>query len=203
MRGRSHQLACGVAAAAGCIMYRQAPEGRAAWSVLVYTLALVALFGISATYHRIHWTTPQARLRMRRLDHAAIYLLIAGTYTPICLLSLRPPVDRQILSLVWGGAVLGILKTLLWPNAPKVLSTLLYVILGSSLVPHLLASSDQMSDLARNLLLTGGAVYTIGSLIYAAKRPNPAPRVFGYHEIFHLLVIGAAGCHFAAIYAML
>jgi hemolysin III len=133
---------------------------------------------------------------MRRLDHSAIFLLIAGTFTPLCLL-LGDGRARTLLAVVWVGAGLGILRALLWPRAPRAVATVLYVLLGWAAVPLVPAMWRTLGPVSLLLLATGGLLYTVGAVIYAARRPDPFPRVFGYHEVFHLLVIAAAGLHFA------
>jgi hemolysin III len=136
---------------------------------------------------------------MRRLDHAMIFLLIAGTYTPIALLMLPRPKGLVLLGLVWGASLAGIAFNLAWTTAPRVLSPVLYVVIGwiaLSALPDLLAA---VSPGTLVLLMAGGLVYSVGAVVYALRRPNPAPAVFGYHEVFHALTIAAAGMHFAAV----
>jgi hemolysin III len=132
---------------------------------------------------------------MRRLDHAAIFLLIAGTYTPLAVL-LRGR-GEVLLAVVWAGAALGVVRAVAWPRAPRWLAVGLYVLLGWCVVPLVPALHATAGALATALLLAGGAAYTVGAVIYALRRPDPFPRVFGYHEIFHVLVVAAAALHFA------
>jgi hemolysin III len=197
LRGVSHELAAGVALFAWLALALFAASTRALVAANVYGVSLVSLFLVSAVYHRPTWT-PWARLFMRRLDHAAIFLLIAGTYTPMCLL-LAPGTGRVILAVVWGGAALGILQSVFWVHAPKPLVAAAYVVLGWVVVPVLPTLSGTLGAGAVALLATGGGLYTLGAVIYATRRPDPFPRVFGYHEIFHALVIAAAACHFAVV----
>jgi hemolysin III len=150
---------------------------------------------VSALYHRPTWG-PRARLWMRRLDHSAIFLLIAGTFTPICLL-VGDRRARVMLAVVWVGAGLGILRALLWPRAPRALATGLYLLLGWAAVPLVPAMYRAIGPVSLGLLAGGGLLYSIGAVIYATRRPDPFPRVFGYHEVFHALVVAAAGLHFA------
>jgi hemolysin III len=133
---------------------------------------------------------------MRRLDHSAIFLLIAGTYTPICLL-LPARSGHPLLAIVWGGAAAGVLQSVLWVRAPKPLVAGVYVLLGWAVVPVLPALRAALGGTSLALLAAGGAAYTLGAVVYALRRPDPFPRVFGYHEVFHALVILAAVCHFA------
>lgn len=195
LRGVSHQIAAGVALAGFVALVLIAPGPRARVGALVYGLSLVGLFSVSALYHRPTWS-PRARLWMRRLDHSAIFLLIAGTFTPICLLV----GDRRahvMLAVVWIGAGLGVLRALLWPRAPRALATGLYLMLGWAAVPLVPAMYRAIGPVSLGLLAGGGLLYSIGAVIYATRRPDPFPRVFGYHEVFHALVVAAAGLHFA------
>ena len=195
LRGVSHEIAAGVALAAWVALALIAPPGRARVAASVYGLSLFTLFFVSALYHRPRWR-PRARLLMRRLDHAAIFLLIAGTYTPFCLL-LPAPTGLRILQIVWGGAAAGVLQSILWPRAPKALSAIVYVLLGWVIVPLLPSLRAALGAGGVALLAGGGIAYTVGAVVYATQRPDPFPRVFGYHEVFHALTIVAAGCHFA------
>ena len=195
LRGVSHEIAAGVALVASIVLALIAPPGRARLAASVYGLSLFTLFFVSALYHRPTWR-PRARLLMRRLDHAAIFLLIAGTYTPFCLL-LPAPTGVRILQIVWGGAAAGVLQAIVWPHAPKALSAIVYVLLGWVIVPLLPSLRAALGGGGLALLAGGGAAYTLGAVVYATGRPDPFPRVFGYHEVFHALTIVAAVCHFA------
>ncbi len=197
LRGVSHEIAAGVALAGLVAHVLLAPGPRARLAGLVYGGSLVALFGTSALYHRPTWA-PRARLWMRRLDHSAIFLLIAGTFTPLCLL-LGDDRARTLLAVVWAGAGLGIVRALLWPTAPRAVSTSLYLLLGWAAVPLVPAMYRTLGPVALALLAAGGLLYSVGAVIYATRRPDPFPRVFGYHEVFHLLVIAAAGLQFAVV----
>jgi hemolysin III len=175
-----------------------ASGGRARLSAAIYALAVSALLGTSALYHRVSWR-PAARRWMRRLDHSMIFVLIAGTYTPVALLALKGSLASTILIVLWVGALGGVVFKLAWIDAPKWLLALVYVVLG-------LVSAAVMGDLPAAIgwlgvagLATGGLLYVVGAVVYASGRPNPWPRVFGYHEIFHALVITAAALHYAVI----
>jgi hemolysin III len=196
LRGVSHEIAAAFAVAGWVALIRAAPGPRAAAAAAVYGLALTAQFAISALYHRPSWGT-QARLVMRRLDHAAIFLLIAGTYTPFCLL--LPGGGRWLLLAVWSGAVAGMVLSVAWPLAPKWLMAALTVGLGWAVVPMLPSLHGAIGARGLWLLGAGGVAYTVGALVYASRRPDPFPRVFGYHEVFHALVIAAAICHYVAV----
>ena len=195
-RGVSHEIAAAFAVAGWVALLRAAPGPRAAAAAAVYGLALTAQFSISALYHRPRWGA-RARLVMRRLDHAAIFLLIAGTYTPFCLL--LPGGGHGLLAGVWAGAVAGIVLSVAWPLAPKWLMAALTVGLGWVIVPLLPSLRGAIGASGLWLLGGGGAAYTIGALVYATRRPDPFPRVFGYHEVFHALVILAAVMHYVAV----
>ena len=195
----SHQWAFFVSLVTGTALVLSAPTGRATFAAAVYAASVAGLFGASALYHRIDWASLSARRWMRRLDHSMIFLLIAGTYTPFALLSLDGPVATAILIAVWSGALGGIVLKLFWIDAPKWLVALIYVLLGWVAVaafPQLLAG---IGVTATAMVAVGGALYTIGAVVYARGRPDPAPTVFGYHEVFHALVIAAAALQFAVV----
>jgi hemolysin III len=176
-----------------------AHSARARVAVSVYAVTLVALFGVSALYHRVNWGSISARRWIRRLDHSMIFMLIAGTYTPFALLALHGPLGLAILVVVWTGALTGAVFNLMWSTAPKWLRAVIYISLGWVAVAAMpqLAAAIGLAGLA--LLALGGLLYTAGAVIYAVKRPDPLPAVFGYHEVFHALVIVAAAVQYAVI----
>jgi hemolysin III len=199
LRGVSHKWACLCTVPLGAALVGVAGSARARIAMTVYAASLVALFGVSALYHRINWRSVSARRWMRRLDHSMIFVLIAGTYTPFALLALHGPLALAILIAVWAGALSGVLFKLVWINAPKWLVVVVYIALGwvaVTAVPQLLAA---IGVGGLTLLGLGGLLYTLGAVIYAVKRPDPVPAVFGYHEVFHLLVIVAAALQYAVI----
>ena len=198
LRGVSHQYAFFVAMTAGAALVVLAHGAQARVAVAVYALSLCAMFGASALYHRIDWP-PRPRAWLRRLDHSMIYVLVAGTYTPFALLVLAPALGWTILGVVWAGAVAGVVLSLVWIDAPRWLSAVLYVALGWVAIVVLPQLWDRAGVMAVALLATGGVLYTLGAVVYARRRPDPAPRVFGYHEVFHVLVIAAAAAQFAAV----
>jgi hemolysin III len=198
LRGVSHQYAFFVAMAAGAGLVVLARGAQARVAVAVYVLSLCAMFGASALYHRIDWS-PRPRAWLRRLDHSMIYVLVAGTYTPFALLVLAPALGWAILGVVWAGALAGVVLSLVWIDAPRWLSAVLYVALGWVAVVVLPQLWDRAGVMAVALLATGGVLYTLGAVVYAWRRPDPSPRVFGYHEVFHVLVIAAAAVQFAAV----
>ena len=197
LRGVSHEIAAWVAAPASLALFVAAKSSSARWGAATYGLSLFTLFLVSAVFHRPTWS-PRVRLWIGRLDNSAIFLLIAGTYTPICLF-LGGGDGQALLAVAWIGAVLGIVLTFVWPLAPKPLMAVIYVLLGWVFVPAAAGLRLAMGGRAVLLLFAGGMVYTAGAVIYALRRPDPFPRVFGYHEIFHLLVIVGASCHFVVV----
>lgn len=198
LRGVSHQFAFFGAIVAGLGLLSIAPTGRAMLAAGVYAIALMGLYGISALYHRVDWQ-PKARMRMRRLDHSMIFCFIAGCYTPICLLALSPEVGRPLLTMAWIGAALGVGRALLWPMAPKAISASLYVLLGALVLAYWPPVAAAVGALGMGLLIASGVLYVLGAIAYASHRPNPIPHVFGYHEVFHALVIVASICHFIVV----
>jgi hemolysin III len=199
MRGVSHEWAFFVSVPLGLWLVVSAPSGRAALAVGIYALSVALLFGSSALYHRITWASAAARRWMRRIDHSAIFVLIAGTYTPFALLTLDGTLGTAILVAVWVGAAAGIVMTMLWIDAPKWLTAIVYVALGWVAVAAFPGMLDRLGVVAVGLVAVGGALYTAGAVIYALGRPDPVPTVFGYHEIFHVLVIAAAALQYAVV----
>jgi hemolysin III len=198
LRGVFHLYAFLVFLALGVALVASAPGARERLAGAVFAGCLVVTFGVSALYHRVTWQPP-ARRMLRRLDHAAIYLLIAGTYTPYGLLVLTGAWQFSVLGVVWIGAALAIVQRLIWADAPKWLSAVLGIGLGWVGVvafPQIVAATG-VSGTA--LVVAGGVLYTLGALVYVLRRPDPVPAVFGYHELFHVLTILAAACQFAAI----
>jgi hemolysin III len=198
LRGWIHLVAVVVAVGAAPFVVARAPTAGAAAALAIYMTSIVALFGVSASFHRIRWS-PAGRRRMRRADHATIFIAIAGTNTAVAGLALRGWAQVLILSLVWGGAVVGITVRQLWLDAPKWAVAIPYVVVGwCALVvaPQLLHA---LGGAGFGFLAAGGAAYTIGALVYAAKKPNPVPGVFGYHEVFHACTVVGAVLHFVVI----
>jgi hemolysin III len=197
-RGVSHEYAFFASLITGAVLVLVAPTRKATTAAAIYAASVSALFGASALYHRVSWR-PTARRWMRRLDHSMIFVLIAGTYTPFGLLVLHGELARVVLGIAWGGALAGVVLKLVWVDAPKWLMAGVYLALGwvgLVTVPQLLSSAGLG---AVTLIAVGGVLYSVGAVVYALRRPDPRPAVFGYHEIFHLLVIVAAAVHYAAI----
>jgi hemolysin III len=200
LRGVVHQWSFFVALAAGVALVVLAPAGRATVACAVYAVALCGLLGTSALYHRVTWR-PSIRPWMRRLDHSMIFVLIAGTYTPFAVLLLSQPLSGVVLIGVWAGAAAGILFTLVWIRAPKWLTAAAYVALGWFSLIAIPQLVERTGPVAFALLAGGGVAYTAGAVVYARRRPDPRPGVFGYHELFHVLVVVAALAHFVAVAA--
>lgn len=197
LRGRLHEAAFWMSAAAGPALVVASPPAHRV-SVSVYAISLALLLGTSALYHRVTWSA-RARALMRRLDHAMIFVLIAGTYTAAAELALEPARADGLMRAVWIGAAAGITLAIAWPDAPKPLSAMVALGLGWVAVAVL-------PDLARGLatppfllLVAGGALYSVGAVMYALRRPNPLPGIAGYHEVFHALVVLAAAAHYAMV----
>jgi hemolysin III len=194
-----HEYAFFAALGAGIVLVALADEGRAQAASWPYAATLAAMFGVSALYHRIRWSSASVRLWMRRLDHSAISLFIAGTYTPFALLAFQGALTTSLLALVWAGAAAGLVLNLARVDVPTWLATLAYVALGwvgVVALPELFSSVGVAVSL---LVLVGGGLYTLGALAYVLRWPDPAPAVFGYHEVFHLLVITAAAVQYIAV----
>jgi hemolysin III len=199
LRGVSHEWAFFISLGLGVALIVAADTPRATLAVAIYAASLSALLGTSALYHRVDWTRPEVRRWMRRLDHSMIFFLIAGTYTPFALLVLDGPLANAILAVVWIGAVAGAVVEIVWIEHPKWVAALVYISLGWVAVVPFPALWNEMGAAGTLLVAAGGLLYTVGAVVYATQRPNPNPRVFGYHEVFHLFVILAAAAHFAAI----
>ena len=198
LRGVSHQYAFFVAVIAGALLVLFAPAGRATLAAAIYAAGLAGLLGTSALYHRITWP-PRARGWMKRADHSMIFVFIAATTTPFALLVMQEPLATIVLVSVWGGAALGVVVKLVWIDAPKWLIAAAYIALGWVGVIAAPQILDRAGVAAVVLLGAGGLAYTAGAVVYALGRPDPAPKVFGYHEIFHVLVLLAAIAHFLAV----
>jgi hemolysin III len=198
LRGVADIYAALLAVPAAALLVAQARPGAATVAAAVYGASLVTLLIGSAIYHLPHWPVRTARW-LRKVDHANIYLLIAGTCTPLAF-ALTPGPGQWLLLAMWATAVLGIAKTLLWPHAPRKLNAVLYVLMGTITFPCAPALQTAVPDF--HLLALGGLFYIVGASVYALRWPNPAPLVWGYHEIFHLFVFAAAAAHYLAIWSI-
>ncbi len=195
-RGWIHAATFPVAIAAGIVLIALAEGAAAKWASAVFMASSLLLFGNSALYHRFDWG-PVTRAVLKRIDHANILLLIAGTYTPIAVLALPPGKGTLLLVLVWSGALLGILFRVFWIHAPRWLYVALYLLLGWAAVMYLV-DLLQASVAMMVLVIVGGLLYTAGAIVYGLKRPNPWPGHFGFHEIFHVCTVLAFLCHWTA-----
>jgi hemolysin III len=199
LRGVIHEYAFFAAIALGALLVLSANSGRQVAATAIYAAGICGLFGISALYHRVDWKRPRARAWMKRLDHSMIFVFIAASFTPFALLVLHGSQATTMLCIAWGAALAGVVLSLVWVGAPKWLTASIYValgMLGGVLAPDIW---NGLGWLAFAGIAFGGALYTAGAVIYATERPNPSPTVFGYHEIFHTLVTGAAATHYAVI----
>ena len=198
LRGVFHQVGFSAAVVVGTLLIVSADGARRHVAAAVFAGAVAGCFGVSALYHRITWT-PGLRLWMRRVDHAGVYLLIAGTYTPICLLVLRGDWRLIVLPTVWACAAAAAIFKFVWVDAPKWLAAALGVMLGWAGVAILPQLATRLNPAAVVLLGVGGLIYTAGAMVYARRRPDPVPAVFGYHELFHVLTLIAVSCQYVAI----
>jgi hemolysin III len=202
MRGWLHTYAFFVALGCGVVLCSVAAT-RPGWASLVsctiYSVTVCGLFGTSALYHRRVWTERGFQI-MRRLDHSMIFIFIAGTYTPFCVLLLDQTKATLLLALVWGGAIGGAIMSMIWPHAPRWVSAPLYLALGWVAVAILPDLLHQGGVTTLVLLAAGGLAYSVGAIFYALRKPNPWPTVFGHHEFFHACTLVAAICHQVAIY---
>ena len=198
LRGLLHAYAFWFALAAAGVLIAVAPDTKARIGAVIYGVGLCALFGASATYHR--WRgNPRWKPMLRRIDHSAIFIFIAASYTPIALLVLDGPLRIIVLASVWAGALCGVGMSIAWIDAPRLLVAFCYVAVGwvaIVAIPQLFSARGVAMPV---LLMVGGLLYSLGAAAYATKRPNPWPRTFGFHEVFHALVIAAAIVHFVAI----
>jgi len=196
-RGWIHAGTFPITIIAGIVLLVLAQGDAAKWSSFVFVLSSMLLFGNSALYHRFNWK-PMTRIVLKRIDHANIFLLIAGSYTPIAVLALPPAKSILLLSLVWGGAILGIAFRVFWIQAPRWLYVPLYLALGWGALMFIV-DFFQANAAMMTLIMIGGLCYSVGAVVYGMKKPNPVPGVFGFHEIFHSLTVVAFLCHWIAI----
>ncbi len=198
LRGWLHAGTFPVAVVAGVVLVVLADGTRATVANLVFALSAALLFGISAVYHRGNWS-PRTEMLLKRLDHSNIFLIIAGTYTPFSVLLLGDRGGTTLLWIVWGAALGGIAFRVLWVGAPRWLYTPVYIGLGWVAVFYIRDIFDTGGAAVVTLLAIGGLLYSAGGVIYAIKKPNPSPRWFGFHEVFHALTLGAFAVHYIAV----
>jgi hemolysin III len=199
LRGVFHQYAFLVALAAGAALIVLADGTRERLAVWVYATALAAMLGASALYHRFPWRSAAARLRARRLDHAMIFVFIAGTYTPFALLAFGGLLRVTVLVTVWAGALLGLVLELVWIRAPRWVSAVAYLAVGWVGIIAIPQLFPALGATVAVLVVVGGVLYTLGAIAYATGWPDPFPTTFGFHEVFHLLVVLAATAQYVAI----
>lgn len=198
LRGVLHQVGFSVSLVLGTLLIVGSAGATEHVGASVFAASVAVCFGVSALYHRVNWR-PGVRLWMRRADHAGIYLLIAGTYTPVCLLALSGAWRFAVLAVVWAAAAAAIVLKFAWVGAPKWLAAVIGIALGWAGVALLPQLSTRVHPAAIVLLALGGIAYTVGAVIYALRRPDPVPTVFGYHEVFHALTIVGVGFQYVAI----
>jgi hemolysin III len=197
LRGRLHQVAFFVSVPAGVSLVAMAASGVARASAAIYAVSLSALYAASAAFHRVNWR-PNTWKWMRRLDHSMIFVLIAGTYTPYALLVLPPPWSTVVLATVWGGGAVGIVMRM-FTRGLNVVEQTLYMALGWVALLTLPVTIGRLGWVETLLMFSGGVLYTVGAIIFGLRKPDPKPAVFGYHEVWHSMVIGASMCHYALI----
>jgi hemolysin III len=198
LRGVSHQAAFFGSLVAGSLLVAEASDGLRRVAAAVFAATVIMLFAASALYHRVPWDEAAKRW-MRRVDHTGIFLLIAGSYTPFGLLALDGPWRISVLAVVWIGAAFGIALRFAWVDAPPWLTVAITLPLGWLSVIAIPTAYGALGAKGFGLLLAGGAFYSLGGLVYALRRPNPWPTTLGFHEVFHLLVVAAVACHYAAV----
>jgi hemolysin III len=205
-RGWIHLCSAATAILAGAALVLVAwltVSSKAGWATLIYATAIVAMFGISAAYHRVHWHSPSAEKWMKRVDHSAIFVFIAASYTPFALLAMPARTGAEVLTLVWTGAAGGVVLKMSWPSAPRWVGLPLYLILGWAAIWFAGTLLEGAGLVVVALLVTGGALYNIGAVFYGFRWPNPWPQTFGYHEFFHAFTAAAALCHYVAIWVLI
>jgi len=198
LRGRLHQIAFIVWIPAGITLVALGRTALARVASGIYAVSVLVLYGVSASYHRLPWS-PRARRWMQRLDHSSIFILIAGSYTPLCLLALHDAWRVSILATVWGVAVIGILLKMVRIDKMDVVGMTLYLALGWTALVAMPEIVRGLRPAAIVLLFAGGLLYTVGAVLFSMHRPNPRPTVFGYHEVWHSMVIGGSLCHYVMV----
>jgi hemolysin III len=199
LRGMFHLWAFFVAVVAGVLLIAFADGALPRFAAWIYVMALAAMFGASALYHRYPFKSAVRQVWARRLDHSTIFLFIAGTYTPFALLAFDGTISWIVLATVWSGAVLGLVLNFFWLDAPRWVSAVAYLLVGWVGVITIPQMFSGVGVTGSVLVIIGGALYTLGALTYALHWPNPFPRTFGFHEVFHLLVVAAAATQFVAV----
>jgi hemolysin III len=197
LRGTLHAVAFVVSCVVGALFVAYSPP-QDALAAAIFAVSVSLMLGTSTLYHTVTWR-PAVRAWMRRADHTAIFLLIAGTYTPVAFVGLHGAWRTTVLAVVWAGAVLAAITEMLWIRSPRWVSVALGITLGWAAVAALPQLAENEGLIPLFLLVAGGLAYTTGAVVYAIRRPNPLPRTFGYHEVFHALTLLALGCQYVAI----
>ncbi len=198
-RGWLHAAAFPIVAVAGFVLVATATTTAGQVSSAIFSATAALLFGVSALLHRGTWS-PTVEDLLRRIDHANIYLIIAGTYTPFAVVALPPSEGKLLLAIVWTGALAGAAFRIFWTGAPRWLSTTLYVVVGWIVIFFLPELINGAGSAAVILIALGGVLYTVGAVVYGMKRPNPWPGTFGFHEVFHALTVAAFATHYIAVW---
>jgi hemolysin III len=199
LRGLFHQYAFFAAVAAGITLVALADGARARIACAIYGAALAAMFGASALYHRAPWRSARARAWARRIDHSMMFIFIAGSYTPFALLAFTGVVPAIVLACVWSGAALGVILNVSWIDAPKWVTAPVYLLVGWVGVIAAPQVFTELNVASAVLVVVGGLLYTLGAVAYATQWPDPFPATFGFHEVFHVLVVAAAVTQFVAV----
>jgi len=199
LRGWLHLVAFPLTVVAGIVLVALAPAGRGRVACAVFAATAAMLFGTSALYHRGHWSPAREKL-LKRIDHSNIFLIIAGSYTPFAVLLLPHEQAKVLLAIVWGGALLGVAFRVFWVGAPRWLYTPAYIALGWTAVFYLPDFAVRGGAAVLTLVIVGGVLYTLGGIVYGIKRPNPLPRWFGFHEVFHALTVAAFTVHLIGVF---
>lgn len=202
LRGHFHQAMFFITLGACALLIAKSNSSIEYLSTIIYSLGALLLFGISSLYHRINWDTSR-RAMMKKFDHAAIYIMIAGTFTPICLLSLSSDSGTTLLISIWSVTLVGVMQSIFFVNLPKYISAIIYMIAGYMILPYVGELLPKLGLVNVSLLVAGGIVYSLGAISYGLKRPIMNPKVFGYHELFHIMVCIGAILHFMVIYSTL
>ena len=204
-RGWIHLFSAATAVVAGAVLVSVAAveaSPKAGLAALVYAATIVAMFSVSAAYHRVQWRSARAQKWMKRADHSMIFIFIAGCYTPIALLAMPPRIGVQVLTVVYAGAAAGVALKMLWPSAPRRVGVPLYLVLGYVAIWFVGPLLHGAGVLVVVLLVAGALLYNVGAIFYGFSWPNPWPRTFGYHEFFHAFTVAAATCHYIAIWVL-
>lgn len=202
LRGHFHQAMFFVALGACIPMILRCDTTLETIAMTVYSLCALIMFGVSSLYHRINWNNKK-RLLWRKLDHSGIFLMIAGCFTPVCLLALNENSGKTLLIIIWSVAVAGIIMSVFLSHLPKIIRASVYVVASYTILPYVNELKAGVGDLNFWLIVTGGVFYTVGAMFYAFKRPKLNPKVFSYHEIFHIFVNIAAAIHFYVISSLI